>query len=210
MTPNFTIRLAKKSDARTWNNYVERHPHSGPYHLWEWKEAVTKAYNHRCYYLIAEETKSRKPVGILPLSYIKPLFIKGELVSLPFCDYGGPLADNEEIATALCKKARDKAVSLKAILEIRCNQPLSRVCDLEPFGDKVRMLLDLPEGSEILFKQFKSKLRSQIRRPIKDGLYSKLGGLELVQDFYNVFRINMRDLGSPVHSPKWFEDLTTF
>jgi FemAB-related protein (PEP-CTERM system-associated) len=67
---------------------------------------------------------------------------------------------------------------------------------------KVRMLLDLPDSSEMLMKSFKSKLRSQIKKPLKEGLRPKIGGLELLDDFYNVFSVNMRDLGSPVHSKK--------
>lgn len=64
------------------------------------------------------------------------------------------------------------------------------------------MLLDLPESSEILMKYFKAKLRSQIKKPLKEGLKPKVGGIELLYDFYKVFSINMRDLGSPVHSQK--------
>jgi len=67
---------------------------------------------------------------------------------------------------------------------------------------KVRMLLELPETSEILMKSFKSKLRSQIKKPLKEGLHSVVGGIELLDDFYHVFSINMRDLGSPVHSKR--------
>jgi FemAB-related protein (PEP-CTERM system-associated) len=62
------------------------------------------------------------------------------------------------------------------------------------------MLIELPESSEILMKSFKSKLRSQIKKPLKEGLKAKNGGLELLNDFYKVFTVNMRDLGSPVHS----------
>jgi len=65
---------------------------------------------------------------------------------------------------------------------------------------KVRMLLNLPESSEILMKSFKAKLRSQIKKPLKEGLKSKIGGIDLLDDFYKIFSINMRDLGSPVHS----------
>ena len=64
------------------------------------------------------------------------------------------------------------------------------------------MLLNLPESSEALMKSFKAKLRSQIRKPVKEGLKAKVGGLEFLNDFYHVFCINMRDLGSPVHSKK--------
>ena len=69
-------------------------------------------------------------------------------------------------------------------------------------SQKVRMLLDLPDSPELLMKSFKSKLRSQIRKPIKEGLSIKIASLELLEVFYKVFSINMRDLGSPVHSKK--------
>ena len=64
------------------------------------------------------------------------------------------------------------------------------------------MLLDLPDSSEEMMKSFKSKLRSQIKRPLKDGLVAKIGKSELIDDFYSVFCANMRDLGSPVHGKK--------
>ena len=62
------------------------------------------------------------------------------------------------------------------------------------------MLLDLPESSEALMQSFKAKLRSQIKKPLKEGLKSKVGSVELLDYFYKVFSKNMRDLGSPVHS----------
>lgn len=65
---------------------------------------------------------------------------------------------------------------------------------------KVRLLMNLPDSSDALMKSFKSKLRSQISRPIKEGLLAKIGGVELLDDFYEVFSVNMRDLGSPVHA----------
>ncbi len=62
------------------------------------------------------------------------------------------------------------------------------------------MLLRLPETSDELMAGFKAKLRSQVKKPIRDGLMSELGGLELLEDFYRIMAINMRDLGSPTHS----------
>ena len=69
------------------------------------------------------------------------------------------------------------------------------------------MLLDLPDTSEQLMNSFKSKLRSQIRRPLKCGLKVKSGGLELLNDFYPVFAENMRDLGSPVHAKAFIKNV---
>ncbi len=62
------------------------------------------------------------------------------------------------------------------------------------------MLLNLPDSSDALMKSFRSKLRSQITKSLKEGLTSRAGGLDLLEDFYKVFLVNMRDLGSPVHS----------
>jgi FemAB-related protein (PEP-CTERM system-associated) len=67
------------------------------------------------------------------------------------------------------------------------------------------MVLDLPDSAEELWNGFKSKLRSQIRKPGKEGLEFRIGSLELLDDFYNVFRHTMKDLGSPVHAKRWFE-----
>ncbi len=65
---------------------------------------------------------------------------------------------------------------------------------------KARMLLKLPESSKTLMKSFKSKLRSQIKKPLKEGLTAKIGRFDELEQFYRVFATNMRDLGSPVHS----------
>ena len=54
----------------------------------------------------------------------------------------------------------------------------------------------------MLLKSFRSKLRSQINKALKEEFTTRVGGLELLEDFYKVFLVNMRDLGSPVHSVK--------
>lgn len=75
---------------------------------------------------------------------------------------------------------------------------------MPPSMQKVRMVLELPGSPDKLMCSMKSKLRSQIRRPMKEGMISVVGGQELLDDFYRVFSVNMRDLGSPVHSRKLF------
>jgi len=145
---------------------------------------------------------------------------------MPFLDLGGVLADDKRIEENLLSEAitlarRNRIESI----ELRHIKPLSSVGSgihdssiierklsgvggfLETRSHKVRMLLSLPESSEALMKSFKSKLRSQIRKPTKEGLNSKVGSLEMLEDFYKVFSINMRDLGSPVHSKRMIENV---
>jgi lipid II:glycine glycyltransferase (peptidoglycan interpeptide bridge formation enzyme) len=55
---------------------------------------------------------------------------------------------------------------------------------------------------------FKAKLRSQIRRPTKEGMTARHGSDQL-DAFYSVFSRNMRDLGTPVLPRAFFARLLT-
>ena len=133
---------------------------------------------------------------------------------MPFFDLGGILADDEETERSLLLHAIELGQTLKATtIELRHSQPLScldstnsinstNAISIVTKSHKVRMLLDLPDSPDELMNSFKAKLRSQIKKPMKEGLAVKIGGAELMKDFYRVFARNMRDLGSPVHSNK--------
>ena len=197
------------NDKIRWNDFVYSYQGSGPYHNFAWKRAVEQAYGHKAYYLIAEDEK-KNISGVLPLFYIKPPLLKGSLVSLPFCDYGGVLALNNNASEELIKYSISLSESLKTKLEIRCVRPEGIIKEKSSLGvmsHKARMLLELPGDSEKLMNGFKSKLRSQIKKPQKEGLEFKIGSVELFKDFYDVFHVNMRDLGSPIHSQKWIKSI---
>ena len=239
------IRFYQDIDKPLWDSYVLNHSEATLYHLCGWKNVIEKTYGHKTYYLMATkndeheksydtpqdeiyrtpgiscELKGEYVLGILPLAYLKSIFFGKNLISMPFFDIGGVLADSQEIEKELLSEAIKLAARLKiSKLELRQIGLLSSLgsYDFKELtkdsqfithhwvyqrrSHKVRMLLKLPSSSEILIKSFKSKLRSQINKTLKEGLYSKIGGIELLEDFYKVFSINMRDLGSPVHSKK--------
>jgi len=191
-----------------WDDYVIAHPEATCYHLTAWKRAVARAYERHSYYFIAWSrslensgaANQGKIVGVLPLFHLKNFLFGNHLVSLPFCDYGGVLADDKHVVRALVQRSTELSRELNnATVEFR---NIERVTSdrLITSSHKVRMVLELPGDSEKLWKSFGPKLRSQIRKPQKEGLISKIGGVELLDDFYKVFSFNMRDLGSPVHS----------
>lgn len=206
------IRLANLSDQEKWDTYVSNDPNASPYHLFGWKQAVEEAYGHPGYYLMAEDA-SGQCVGVLPLICFRLPWGKKTFVSLPYCDYAGPLGANGVI----CKRLNEEALKLARQLsvkelEIRCAHPQPSLEQdqegkVEVVSHKVRMLLSLPSNSSELWSSFKPKLRSQIRRPQKEKMYVRLGGDELLDDFYRIFNVNMHDLGSPVHDRQWFRSL---
>lgn len=203
------IRIATDSDQKQWNQYVCDHPNSSPYHRFAWKKAIENSYSHGCYYLIAQDDEA-SIIGVLPAVYIKPPLASGELCSLPFCDRGEALGDTLDIEKALEEHALEIATRKQIKYEYRSSLKPSELND-QPLteGAKVRMLLTLPETSRELLSSFKSKLRSQIKKAEKNGLVFETGRSQsLINDFYRVFTVNMRDLGSPTHSKKWFEEIT--
>ena len=211
------IKQIDSNVSELWDKYVYDRPGGTLYHLFSWKIVIEKAYGHKTYYLAAVNSGSPNILtGVLPLIHLKHFIFGNSLISIPFFDLGGILADNEATEKALLDEAIKLGKSLK-VDKIELRQVHSHSCfENLNFANsvtrtlkthKVRMLLKMPESSEVLMKSFKSKLRSQIKKPIKEGLESKIGGMELVDAFYKVFLINMRDLGSPVHSKKLLENV---
>lgn len=208
-----TTLLLDSSWGAEWNRFVSQAADSSPYHRFEWMEAIETAYGHKAYPLAVEEEGTI--LAILPLFFMahplkKPLRKRASLVSLPFCDLGGMIGA-EQYQQLLRDGASNLAKKLNAqLLEIRHRErkglgfDFDRLSD-ELSGQKVSMLLELEPSSEEQLAAFKPKLRSQIKKAIKNGCTTVVGNTpELVEDFYYVFSRNMHSLGSPVHSKELF------
>ena len=192
-------------DEARWDRYVAEHSQSCAYHLIAWRQVIRKAFGHCSYYCMATGADGEVK-GILPLVLLKSPLFGMFLVSLPYFNYGGVLADNLEVTQALLDAATKNAESIGVShIELRHEQRL----DLGwPKKDhKVSMRLDLPPRFEYLMRAFPSKLRAQIRRGEKDGMYVRTGGVELLDDFYKVFCRKMRDLGTPVYGKYFFKEI---
>ena len=65
----------------------------------------------------------------------------------------------------------------------------------------------MPDFPGPLWEGFPSKVRNQVRKGEKSGLTVAWGGLELLDEFYDVFSRNMRDLGTPVYGRRLFASI---
>lgn len=198
-----TVRIAYAQDEKKWDTYALKQKTSLAFNLFAWKKGIEHAYKFNCPYFLAEE--SSQVVGILPVVHHNSPLFRGFLVSLPYCDVGGVWADSEEIKKSLLEHALDYARKNRVSgLELRSITMNDLNYEHRQGFQKVRMVLSLNGDAESLMTSFKSKLRSQINKTFRDGLKVKLGGVELLDTFYRIISENMRDLGSPVHSKKWF------
>ena len=199
------IRMAVTSDQAAWDKYVDGHIDATPYHRFAWLLSIEQAYQHQNVSLLAFNDDTL--VGILPCIKMQKPFSKVSYCALPFCDLGFGLANDASVLEALQSEALTQLASAGGN-SFDYRDSVNASSDDELAGKKVRMVLPLPESSEALMAGFKSKLRSQIRKAEKNGLtYLIASEQKQIDDFYQIFAINMRKLGSPVHSKKWFECL---
>jgi FemAB-related protein (PEP-CTERM system-associated) len=204
-----TVTETDAASSGAWDAYVAASPRAEIYHDYRWRSLIETVFGRECHYLRACDRNDRVR-AVLPLVRLKSALFGDFLVSVPYFNYGGVLADSTAARDAMIAAG----VKLGRKLGVRHIELRGRAgdsLDLPVRTDKVSMVLELPATEDELFKGFTSKLRAQIRRPGKAGATSRLGGAELLTDFYRVFSRNMRDLGTPVYSPRFFEAiLATF
>lgn len=198
------VKYLTQVDEKRWDDYIDQHPAAKIYHKTAWKRIIEKSFGKETFYLFAEENDS--VYGALPLVKFFSLLTGKMIISLPYVNYGGMLYSNEKAKQLLLSEAAALRQRLQAdAVELRSTTADGYDCPVKT--NKVTFLLDLPATTEELMQGFKAKLRSQIRRPQKEGMHSKVGRAELLHDFYNIFCRNMRDLGTPVYSRKFFETI---
>lgn len=184
-----------------WDDLVHEAPSGSFCHLSAWGEIFRGVFGLEPIYLV--HGRDGAPEGGMPLVRMKRLPRGTALVSVPFLNEGGPLG-SEPARQALIRAAvaeADRAGDRH--LEIRTRHAVAT--DLPAGRDKVTVVRDLPDEPKILFEdEFRSKLRSQIRRPMKEGMETRFGPGER-DAFYHVFARTMRDLGTPVLPGELFE-----
>ncbi len=192
------------SGFQAWDEFANRHAGARAPHLSGWKAVIEKSFGHPCYYLAARDHD--RLCGILPLTHLRSKLFGSFLISMPYLNYGGIVAEDEAARQALldhaCKLGKQRGA---AHVELR--HVAAQVANLPTKQHKVSMLLDLPGQPEELWDQFKAKLRSQIRKPQKENLTVRFGREDELENFYRVFAINMRDLGTPVYSRNFFANI---
>lgn len=187
------------------NFLVKNHPQALGRHP-GWLPVLAKAFGYTPYALEAREGDTTR--GYLGLAYVSSMLFGRYLVSLPYLNSGGVVADNDDARKALISAAVALADNLQVRhLELRHEEPLDHPSLTRSMTNKVHMRLQLPDFRGPLWEGFPAKVRNQVRKGEKTGLKVLWGGGELLSDFYGVFSHNMRDLGTPVYSRGLFQSV---
>lgn len=172
------------------------------FHRHGWLRVLSRVHGHETLALCARRAGGALE-GVLPLVRVKSAVFGHYLVSMPFLNYGGPLGSDAAVraladeAVRLAGAGGAKLLELRSRVELPLGLPVSH--------RKITVLLDLTPGDpEKVFNGFKTKLRSQVRKPQKEGVEVRFGA-DQVGPFYQVFARHMRDLGTPAQPRALFD-----
>jgi serine/alanine adding enzyme len=206
--PALRVERIEDAAAAEWDAYVGEHAEASAYHGYAWRSIVRTVFGHETHYLAVRDQISL--CGVLPLVRLKSALFGDFMVSLPYFNYGGVLATHARAREALLQSTAELARSL-GVSHVELRHRSAEQSQWPARTDKVAMLLNLPAAGESVDKILPSKLRSQVKRPVREGAQCVFGALELLDEFYAVFAENMRDLGTPVYGKSFFRTiLATF
>lgn len=190
------IKFVSSLDNDIWNEFLEKeknnqmvtiahNPSLGP--------ILENTFGYKSHNMLM--LNEGKLVGVLPA-----VLFKNKVVSVPHFSYGGPIVDsNEEITIDLNALFQGKK------FEVRSFSKLSE----HVYDKKISCVLNVHNTVEEQMMSLKSKLRQKIRKAERLDFSTKMGGIELLNDFYDGYSRRMLEFGSPPIGKVFFKNLLT-
>ncbi len=198
------VRPFEPGVAELWDCFVNQQPQGTLFQLIGWKRAIEKTFGYQPHYFYAE--RGGKITGVVPLFLVSNWIVGRCLISVPFGVYGGICAEDAESEEALLKHLKEVAVSQRVdFLELR-NRKGELSAGFHPNPRYATFTTSLLPDLEANLKRLPKDIRYMIRKGEKAGLRTRRG-LDQLGDFYRLFAINMRHLGTPVFPRTLFENL---
>lgn len=201
---------------KAWKNLLAENPSAPPQLSLEWRDAVLAAYPRleNAYCLVGGA--GGYEFGFAAL-YCESLLFGNRVVSLPFVDHGGFVgepASAEGVAT-LFSRLRSR-FSNKFEVRLSAHSPRFPSCDkslldyafLKKPG-RYTAVLELRDENAV-WQGFSRHVRKNVNKAERSGLVVKAVDSQAELDaFYREYLLSMKRFGTPPHSKKFFEQLSS-
>jgi len=216
------VVFLSENDAEEWNNFVENASDTSLYHVWEWGEILSSTYGYQRYYLSA--LHEERMVGVLPIIHVKSRLFGNRLISLPFCEYGGPLVVPESddrkrkqviiaLLEAAIRLAKTLCVEYVEIRKPRIEdaEKLMKSRSFTTLRQYVTFRIDLTKEPDEIWASIHKTTRKSIRKALKNEVTVKeVEDEEQLTAFYTLYLRDMKRHGSPPHKYALFKILFDF
>ncbi len=206
-TATTIVRELSDGDRPRWDAFVTASPDGTFFHRAAWRDIVEEVFGHRTVFLHAE--RDGRIVGVLPLARQKSLLFGDALISLPFCVYGGVVADDATAADALLDAAETRARALGVgHLECRNLHRRRRESGTDAWTTTdlyVTFRKEIVADAEANMLAIPRKQRAMVRKGIKAGLVGHVD--DTVERFFPLYADNTHRHGTPAQSRRYFETL---
>lgn len=192
---SITIELLISKDEKKWDNFVENHPLTRFSFLTNYKSVVETTFGYSPRYFMAKKNGMIKAV-------FPSFLINGNLISLPFCVYGGILTQNlnSKEVTLIFKKIKNeyKSITIQGF-EQKINCLFSNY--LYPCG-----LLSLDTEENLWKNKIDRSIKKNINRAKEFNLkvFEDNSAISIKSIFYPLYLKEMKKFGSPPHSLIFF------
>jgi FemAB-related protein (PEP-CTERM system-associated) len=207
MNGGLSVDRAASSDRGAWSAFAETREEATLFHDWRWSTAVCEAFGFDDCSLIAR--RGGEIVGVLPLVLVKSMFFGSTLISTAFSVGGGVLAADEDAVRALGQAAQDLAGRHGvSIVEIRSDHPA--LGDWRAKSDAhLYFAKRTPRDADAALAAIPRKRRAEVRKglsAVEAGACS-VSHTASLDDFYRLYAVSLRNLGTPVFSKRFIETL---
>ncbi len=194
------VRPLADVDRARWDAFVAKHPDATFFHRAGWKRVIEDAFGHRTHFLLAE--RAGDIVGVLPLAEIRSRLFGHSLGALPFCAYGGLLADDADAGCALDAAAQALAVRL-GVGALEYRNRTAQHADWPTKDLYVTFRKAIEPEVEANLNAIPRKQRAMVRKGIKAGLKGEIDAG--IGRFFDAYSTSVHRLGTPVFPRRYFQ-----
>ena len=184
-------------DTNVWNSFLEHekeHQMVTIAHNPSLGEILEKTFGYKSFNYVVKE--QGEVIGLFPT-----VQIGRKLVSMPHFSYGGPFLKH-----TVKKKYKVSEMLPNKKFEVRSFEKLTG----EVFDKKISCVVPLQPTVKEQIMTFKSKLRQKLRKATNLGFSVRVGGLELLDDFYDLYSKKMLKFGSPTIGKIFYKNLLEY
>ena len=200
-----TVQKLDNANLSRWDAFVQACPDASFFHRAGWKKVIEDSFGQTAHFHYVE--RDGEIVGVLPLVHVKSRIFGNRLVANAFCVDGAPAAIDDAAYAALDAKAEALLESLDAEY-IEYRNPRRQHADWGRKDDLYSTFDRLIEADEdATLTQIPRKQRAVVRKALKSDLTDTVD--TDISDFYALYSLSMRNLGTPVFARRYIENLMT-